>query len=83
MYNSMSTNFRLELIELMDFLDSGRERRALGANEERRKEHESKLARLVTASKFKKKKLLTLNLSSRRLYRLQAKISEQVVYVEL
>ena len=41
-----------------------------GAGEKSRRGHGSNLARLETASEFKK--LLTLNLSSRRLYKLQA-----------
>ena len=48
-----------------------------GASEERRREHGSNLARLETASEIKK--LLTLNLSSRRRYKLQAKISGHAV----
>ena len=40
--------------------------------------HGSNLARLETASELNKK-LLTLNLSSRRLYKLQAKISGHAV----
>ena len=45
----------------------------LGASEECRREHGSCLVRLETASELKI--ILTLNLSGRRLYKLEAKIS--------
>ena len=82
----MSTNFRLELIkpfdareELIFWIPVEREEWG-GASEERRREYGSNLARLKTASELKK--LLTLNLSSRRLYKLQAKICGQTLFRE-
>ena len=76
----MSINFRLELIE-----PSAREvfifwtlvkREEQGMSEERKREQGSNLARLETALELKK--MLPLNLFSRRLCRLQAKISGHV-----
>ena len=47
---SVSTNFRLELIETsargIDFSDSGRESQQGGLSEERRRDHGSNLARM-------------------------------------
>ena len=76
----MYTNFRLELTQPADkgiyFSVSGRSRRA-GASEGRRREHGSNLAILKTASELKK--MLTLNLSCRRLCKLRAKLRAVVV----
>ena len=63
----VSTYFRLELIE-----PSAREEFIFWS---------SKLGRLETASELKK--ILTLSLSSRRLYKFQAKISGHAVYYRL
>ena len=78
--NSVCTNFRLELIEpsareVFNFWAS-RERRA-GGEGGRKREYCSNLARLQSASKLKK--LLIVNLSSRRLYKLHSKISGHAV----
>ena len=73
---SVTTNFRLELIEPsargVSIFYFGRGE----TSKERRREHGSNLVRLKH-----KKKLLTLNLSYRRLYKYQAKISEHDVCI--
>ena len=69
----MSTNFYLKLIEpsarpVFIFWTLVEREEWGGVSEERKREHESNLARLKTAPE-----LLTQNISSRRLYKLQAK----------
>ena len=79
---SVFTYFRKELIELSARTHGLLLReKSWGASEDRRREHGSKLARIETASELKTK-LLTLNLSSSRLYKLQAKFSGNAIHLE-
>ena len=77
---SLSTNIWFELSELSArevlFFGSRKKRAGGGAGEKRKNQYSLNLAR---ASELKKS--LTLNLSSRRIYKLQAKISGHAVYI--